>query len=676
LAIHQTRATRSWPASLEAGGIVRRGGAAPVSGVRPNHLEEVHASDCRCASPASSPTSSPSSSGSPRRSASCRGVRPGQGMARLGWAIIGVIVINGIFSFWQEYRAERAIAALRELLPQQVTVARDGSVQQIPAEGLVPGDVVLVAEGDSVPADCRLIDAFGCASTTRRSPASRGPRCGTPAPARTTHRLTATNLLLGRHVRAHGHGSRRGVRDRHAHRVRPASPTSRRPRARRSRRSSARSPGCRGCRLSCDPASASASSWSVRRSAAVLGERPVRDRDHRRQRAGGLLPTVTLSLAMRDPTHGEAQRPRAPPAGGRALGSTTVICCDKTGTLTCNRMAVRSLYLGGEACTPEDLRSQPARAAAYRSLLRNAALCHNLGRDDDNGMSPAARRPDGGGPRHARARDRRSVGGRAADRRDPVRTPTASACRSSARGPTDARCTARARSRPCCALHAGAVGLAHRFRSTTRRAAPCCRPRTRWRSAACACSLRRRRRAGMERRQRGRADAQRHHRPGRPPRPEVPAAIARCTEAGIRVVMVTGDHPHTAQAIAREIGLVRSSSPVVITGRPAAPHAAGRSCSSRSTPPAISVSRARRRRPEDADRRGAGRRRRDRRGDGGRRERRAGRSRPPTSHRMGISGTDVAKAGRRHHPARTTISRASSRRSRRAARSSTTCASS
>ena len=42
-----------------------------------------------------------------------------------------------------------------------------------------------------------------------------------------------------------------------------------------------------------------------------------------------------------------------------------------------------------------------------------------------------------------------------------------------------------------------------------------------------------------------------------PPRPEVPEAIARCATAGIRIIMVTGDHPHTALAIAREIGLVQ-----------------------------------------------------------------------------------------------------------------------
>src|SRR4030065_1629854 len=81
-------------------------------------------------------------------------------MALLGYAIIGVIVINGLFSFWQEYRAEQTLAALRQLLPQQVKVLREGSVQQLRAEQLVPGDIVLLEQGDNVPADCRLVEAY------------------------------------------------------------------------------------------------------------------------------------------------------------------------------------------------------------------------------------------------------------------------------------------------------------------------------------------------------------------------------------------------------------------------------------------------------------------------------------------------------------------------------------
>ena len=51
-----------------------------------------------------------------------------------------------------------------------------------------------------------------------------------------------------------------------------------------------------------------------------------------------------------------------------------------------------------------------------------------------------------------------------------------------------------------------------------------------------------------------------------PPRPEVPAAVRRCRDAGIKIIMVTGDHPHTALAVAREIGLVQSSAPRLLTG--------------------------------------------------------------------------------------------------------------
>ena len=104
---------------------------------------------------------------------------PGQGMVTLAAAIVAVIAINGAFSFWQEYRAEETMAALQRLLPHQVRVLRNGTTVVLPAEDVVPGDVIFLTAGDDVPADCRLIEASACASTTPRSPAKRGRYRGT-----------------------------------------------------------------------------------------------------------------------------------------------------------------------------------------------------------------------------------------------------------------------------------------------------------------------------------------------------------------------------------------------------------------------------------------------------------------------------------------------------------------
>ncbi|HSD95573.1 MAG TPA: cation-transporting P-type ATPase, partial [Sulfuricaulis sp.] len=86
---------------------------------------------------------------------------PGQGMGMLGVAILGVILINGLFSFWQEHRAEQALAALQRLLPHQVKALRNDMLITLSAAELVPGDIVLLEAGDDIPADCRVLEAFG-----------------------------------------------------------------------------------------------------------------------------------------------------------------------------------------------------------------------------------------------------------------------------------------------------------------------------------------------------------------------------------------------------------------------------------------------------------------------------------------------------------------------------------
>ncbi len=78
-------------------------------------------------------------------------------MPQLGIAIWLVNIINGVFSFWQEHRASKATDALKKMLPSYVRVIRDNQEQQILAEDLVPGDIMVIQEGDKISADARVL---------------------------------------------------------------------------------------------------------------------------------------------------------------------------------------------------------------------------------------------------------------------------------------------------------------------------------------------------------------------------------------------------------------------------------------------------------------------------------------------------------------------------------------
>ena len=80
-------------------------------------------------------------------------------MPEAGWACIVVIFINAIFSFWQEFKAEKAIDALKKLIPSYARVIREGAETKVPTSDIVPGDIIIIEEGDNIPADARLIEA-------------------------------------------------------------------------------------------------------------------------------------------------------------------------------------------------------------------------------------------------------------------------------------------------------------------------------------------------------------------------------------------------------------------------------------------------------------------------------------------------------------------------------------
>lgn len=85
---------------------------------------------------------------------------PSSQMSAIGCAIVIVIVLNGVFGFVQEFRTEKSLESLRRILPTTATAVRQGSERVVPAEELVPGDILLLKEGDKVPADVYVLRAF------------------------------------------------------------------------------------------------------------------------------------------------------------------------------------------------------------------------------------------------------------------------------------------------------------------------------------------------------------------------------------------------------------------------------------------------------------------------------------------------------------------------------------
>jgi sodium/potassium-transporting ATPase subunit alpha len=86
-------------------------------------------------------------------------MQPGERMNVLGWALLGVSLLNALFAFFQEYRAEKAMQALAKFLPHRLMLRRNGREIEMLAEDVVPGDVLLIQEGDRISADARLVES-------------------------------------------------------------------------------------------------------------------------------------------------------------------------------------------------------------------------------------------------------------------------------------------------------------------------------------------------------------------------------------------------------------------------------------------------------------------------------------------------------------------------------------
>ena len=324
-------------------------------------------------------------------------------MPELAIAIWLVNVINGVFSFWQEYRAGKATEALKKMLPSYARVIRDKQEQQILSEDLVPGDIMLVEEGDKISADARVLKSSDFQ-------VNQSTLTGESNPVRKTHdsvlkeglsRSEVPNLIFtGTSVAS---GTARAVvisigMDTEFGKIANLTQTL----------VEEQSP----LEKELDILTKQVSIMAISIGAVFFIAATLFVKEPMAQAfifslgmivafiPEGLLPTVTLSLAMAVQRMAKEHALVKRLSAVETLGCTTVICSDKTGTLTQNEMTVNNLWLPGEELKVTGLGYAPVgkviskdkeiSAADHedlRLLLTAASLCSNarvLPPDDKN----------------------------------------------------------------------------------------------------------------------------------------------------------------------------------------------------------------------------------------------------------------------------------------------------
>ena len=292
-------------------------------------------------------------------------------------AIMVIVVLNAIVGFVQEYRAERTLAALRRMAGGTAMVLRDGLQQAVPAEALVPGDIVLLEAGSAVPADLRLIEAHslraGEASLTGESlPVEKDtavlsdPKLGVGDQRNMLFK--GTSVLFGR-TRGVVVGTGMRTRLGGIAGMLAAVPNAQTPLQLRL--------AVLGRHLA---TAALAICALVFVSGLLRGEPAMLMLLTALSLAVAAIPealpavvTVLLALGARHMAQAQALIRRLPAV--ETLGSVTFICSDKTGTLTENRMRATDLYLASGRMAIDAV--DPTREPDGR-MLAALALCNDV----------------------------------------------------------------------------------------------------------------------------------------------------------------------------------------------------------------------------------------------------------------------------------------------------------
>jgi len=509
----------------------------------------------------------------------------------LGAAIWIVVLINASFSFWQEYRAQKALESLHHLLPTFTRALRDSEEARILASEIVPGDVLILAEGDNIPADARVVEEYGLRTNNTTL-------TGDALPARKTSQaslrsdlteLEQPNLVFAGTSVVSGTGravvyatamlTQFGRIVRLTQQVEEAPSPLQREMRRVTRRISlgALGLGAGVFLIGIFEVGIPALEAFLLAIGILVAAIPE-----------GLAPTVTLSLAIAVQRLAQRGALVKTLAAIETLGNVSVVATDKSGTLTENQMTIRELWVGGRRLSVGGIGYEPrgdftpSPAGTHleddlQRLLMAASLCNN-----SRLTPPTAEHPQWtclGDQTEAALRVLARKGG--LDEEELLRV-----------YPRIHEVPFDARRKRMSTVHRGPAGNVAFIKGAPREVLGLCTHLLRFghlepldeslraeilaanddyaRSALRVLALAERQvsavggftQEGVEQHLTFLGLTAMMD----PPRLEVAGAIRTCREAGVRLVMITGDYGLTAESMARRIGMLSAGQPLILTG--------------------------------------------------------------------------------------------------------------
>jgi Ca2+-transporting ATPase len=504
----------------------------------------------------------------------------GHGIEAIAIAVIVLFAV--LLGFVQEYRAEKAIEALRQMAAPTATILRDGEEVELPASEIVPGDITLLRAGDKIPADVRLIEAINlqveeAALTGESMPVEKQ-----------TVPISGANLALGDRrnmgyagtvatygrgraaVVATGMGTEFGkIAD-----MLQTIETGRTP-----------------LQENLDKVGGVLARAAFVIVGIIVALGLFRGQDFIEMLIFGValavavvpeaLPavvTISLAIGVQRMVKRNALMRRLPAV--ETLGSTSVICSDKTGTLTKDEMTARKIHVGGQMLTVSGAGYEPhgqfslngqmlEPTESMKRLLRAAALAsdahivhnesdkrwHVKGDPTEGALVVAAAKAGMTKPELDRAFPRvNEIPFTSETKRMTTLHKTPDGMVAYSKGAPEIileSCTHEWTAEGVTPLDAaGRSAILDAAQQMAREALRVLAVAAKW-EADIAHAEQDMTYLGML----GMID---------PPRPEAKAALQTCEDAGIKAVMITGDHPLTAQAVATELGLLKNGR--VVTG--------------------------------------------------------------------------------------------------------------